>query len=412
MGVSYLKAMALPIKNEKNLEQFFINRFGRELYQTFFKSYTEKVWGTRCDEISAEWGAQRIKGLSITKAVTHALRKLFKRTPKDVGQKDVETSLIERFLYPKFGPGQMWEEVAKKVIERGGEIHTRWIVEVLETKETRITGVVARNLDTNEQRRFEGDYFFSTMPVKELVRNLEAEVPADVKAVAEGLVYRDFMTVGLLVDKLKLTDSGDGKKLISDNWIYIQEPDVKVGRLQIFNNWSPYMVADPNKVWLGLEYFCNEGDELWTQTDADAMELGKAELHKIDVIDRADVVDACVHPHAEDLSGLLRLLRQLRCAPAMDRRIPEPLSRRPQRHAQVQQPGPLDADGHDRGGQHHRRPNRQGEHLAGEHRAGLPRRKGDDAEAGACRNRTPTRHRENGRRRANWPVRRPSDAIR
>jgi protoporphyrinogen oxidase len=294
MGVSYLKAMALPIKNEKNLEQFFINRFGRELYQTFFKSYTEKVWGTRCDEISAEWGAQRIKGLSITKAVTHALKKLFKRSSKDVGQKDVETSLIERFLYPKYGPGQMWEEVAKKVIERGGEIHTRWVVEVLETNQNRITGVVARNLDTNEQRRFEGDYFFSTMPVKELVRNLEAEVPADVKAVAEGLVYRDFMTVGLLVDKLKLTDSGDGKKLISDNWIYIQEPDVKVGRLQIFNNWSPYMVADPSKVWLGLEYFCNEGDELWTQTDAEAMELGKAELHKIDVIDRADVVDACV----------------------------------------------------------------------------------------------------------------------
>src|SRR5262245_14673734 len=146
MGLSYLKAMALPIRNEKNLEEFFINRFGRELYQTFFKSYTEKVWGTRCQEISAEWGAQRIKGLSITKAITHALRKLFKRTPKDVGQKDVETSLIERFLYPKFGPGQMWEEVAKRVLAKGGEIHTRWVVEVLETNGTRVTGVVARNL--------------------------------------------------------------------------------------------------------------------------------------------------------------------------------------------------------------------------------------------------------------------------
>jgi len=294
MGLSYLKAMALPIKNEKNLEEFFINRFGRELYQTFFKSYTEKVWGTRCQEISAEWGAQRIKGLSITKAITHALRKLFKRTPKDVGQKDVETSLIERFLYPKFGPGQMWEEVAKRVVAKGGEVHTRWVVEVLETNGKRIAGVVATNRDTGEQRRFAGDYFFSTMPVKELVRNLETDVPPEVRQVAEGLVYRDFMTVGLLVEKLKLTEGDDSKKLISDNWIYIQEPDVKVGRLQIFNNWSPYMVADPSKVWLGLEYFCNEGDELWSQTDVQAIELGKAELHKIDVIDRADVTDAVV----------------------------------------------------------------------------------------------------------------------
>jgi protoporphyrinogen oxidase len=294
MGISYLKAMAFPIRNEKNLEQFFINRFGGELYRTFFKSYTEKVWGTRCDEISAEWGAQRIKGLSITKAVTHAFKKVFGRSSNGVGQKDVETSLIERFLYPKFGPGQMWEEVAKRVIDRGGEIHTRWIVEVLETNDRRVTGVVARNLETGEQRRFDGDYFFSTMRMKELVRNIEADVPADVREVAEGLVYRDFMTVGLLVDKLKLKEGDDGKKLISDNWIYIQEPDVKVGRLQIFNNWSPYMVADPNKVWLGLEYFCNEGDDLWALSDADAVKLGREELHKIDVIDQADVIDATV----------------------------------------------------------------------------------------------------------------------
>jgi protoporphyrinogen oxidase len=294
MGVSYVKATAFPIRNEKNLEQFFINRFGSELYKTFFKSYTEKVWGTRCDQISAEWGAQRIKGLSITKAVTHALKKIFKRTSKGVDQKDVETSLIERFLYPKYGPGQMWEEVAKKVVAKGGEIHTRWIVEVIETSSKKVTGVVARNLDTGEQRQFKGDYFFSTMPMKELVRNIEADVPADVREVAEGLIYRDFMTIGLLVDKLKLSDSKDGKKLVSDNWIYIQEPDVKVGRLQIFNNWSPYMVSDPNKVWLGLEYFCNEGDELWTSSDADAIELGKTELDKIEIIDRKDVTDAMV----------------------------------------------------------------------------------------------------------------------
>jgi protoporphyrinogen oxidase len=295
IGVSYLRAMMFPIRKVENLEQFFINRFGRELYLTFFKSYTEKVWGVPCDKISAEWGAQRIKGLSIRKAIAHFLKQSGKAG--DIAQKGTETSLIEQFLYPKLGPGQMWEKIAKRVQEMGGEVITNFNITSVEVKDGQVVAVGGHASDGTE-RRFVGDYFFSTTSVKELVQAMVdggSEVPENVREVAEKLEYRDFIAVGLLVDKLKVREPG-GKhgQLVSDNWIYIQEPDVLIGRLQVFNNWSPFLVADRSKVWLGAEYFCYEGDELWTRPDDSMAKLAADELAKIDIIERQDVRDAVV----------------------------------------------------------------------------------------------------------------------
>jgi len=295
IGTSYMWSVLFPIKNEQNLEQFFMNRFGRELYLTFFKSYTEKVWGVPCNEISAAWGAQRIKGLSIIKTLQHLFKQVVKKknkTEADLSQKDVETSLIEQFMYPKHGPGQMWEEVAEKIKERGGQIHTSWLVKRILTQGDRVTGVEAQNTKTGEKRTFEGDYFFSTMPIRDLINAFDVKAPAHIQAISDGLVYRDFITVGLLLNKLKIKEA-DGSP-IQDNWIYIQEPDVQVGRLQIFNNWSPYLVADPSKVWVGLEYFCYDTDAIWKLTNEEMIELAKHELEKIGIIDAADVIDATV----------------------------------------------------------------------------------------------------------------------
>jgi protoporphyrinogen oxidase len=293
IGLSYLRSALFPIKPVKNLEEFFINRFGRELYLTFFKSYTEKVWGVPCNQIRAEWGAQRIKGLSIRKAIAHFLRQTT-RKKESIGQKGTETSLIDQFLYPKFGPGQMWEEVARKIIAAGGEIITEFDVTGVETRAGSVAAV--NGIDAQGQpRRFIGDYFFSTTSVKELVRGMGESVPPAIREVAEGLQYRDFIAVGLLLNQLKLRDPGAPLgRLISDNWIYIQEPDVLVGRLQIFNNWSPYLVSDPTKVWLGAEYFCLEGDELWRKSDGEMAQFAIDELEKIAVIDRVDVLDSTV----------------------------------------------------------------------------------------------------------------------
>jgi protoporphyrinogen oxidase len=295
IAFSYARSALFPIRRETNLEEFFINRFGRELYKTFFQSYTEKVWGLRCDQISAEWGAQRIKGLSVLRALAHAVRSLLRRRSTGVEQKEVETSLIERFLYPKYGPGQLWEEAARRIQDMGGEILLEHDVVQIHRRGGEICAVTARNVRTGEERVFTGDVFFSTMPIKDLMRAMHPAVDDDLLEISDGLVYRDFITVGLLVNKLKVKDGAErGRALIRDNWIYIQEPDVQVGRLQIFNNWSPYMVADKSKVWLGLEYFCNEGDALWSKTDEELIELGKRELEQIDILEAADVVDATV----------------------------------------------------------------------------------------------------------------------
>jgi len=287
---SYLKIRLLPIKEEKSLEDFFINRFGKELYLTFFKDYTEKVWGVPCTEIKPEWGAQRIKGLSITAAIIHAIKSIFSRN-LSLSQKNIQTSLIERFMYPKFGPGQLWEEVLKKIKEKGGEIYYNHKIFEIKSEKEKITEVLIKDEKTGEIKSQKGDYFFSTMPVKDLINGWKGDVPNKVIDVAEGLVYRDFMTVGLLLKKLKINK---GSNIIPDTWIYVQERDVKIGRIQVFNNWSPYLVKDKNHIWLGLEYFCNEGDELWSKTDKEFSEFAINELISIGFIDKEDVIDSIV----------------------------------------------------------------------------------------------------------------------
>ncbi len=292
IGFSYLWNTIFPPKKVENLEEFFISRFGRELYLTFFKSYTEKVWGVPCNEISAEWGAQRIKGLSVKKAILHFLTSS-KKKDGDLSQKKMETSLIEQFFYPKLGPGQMWEEVARKIVEHGGEIITGFDVTGVEVEGNRVVAVTGD--DGRGDVKHTGDYLFSTTSIQELVRALRTEVPASVREVSEGLQYRDFITVGLLVKDLKIKEpSSDGAKSVSDNWIYIQEPDVLAGRLQIFNNWSPHLVADPTKVWIGVEYFCQVGDELWQCSDEQMGQLAIEELARINIIDAAAVLDFTV----------------------------------------------------------------------------------------------------------------------
>lgn len=297
IGISYLWIKLFPIKHEKSLEDFFINRFGNELYLTFFKDYTEKVWGVPCSQIKPEWGAQRIKGLSITKAVTHALKKLLKPPTKSISQKDTETSLIEQFLYPKLGPGQMWEEVARIVKSKGGEIHTGKKVIGLSYEGEKIVSIKTKCEKTGEEGNISGDYFFSTLAIKDLIRAFDKGVPAQVKEVSEGLQYRDFITVGLLLKELKIKNETTTKtvnNVVPDNWIYIQERDVKIGRLQIFNNWSPYMVKDLDTVWIGLEYFCNVGDELWNKEDKEFVEFAIDELVKIGIIEKRNVLDSTI----------------------------------------------------------------------------------------------------------------------
>lgn len=294
IGLSYIGSRLFPIREERSLEDFFINRFGGELYRTFFRDYTEKVWGVPCDRIKPEWGAQRVKGLSVSKALVHAARSMLAK-PAGLEQRKTETSLIEQFMYPKLGPGQMWEAVAAKVVEAGGEIHLRHTVTGLISEGERITGVLARNGRAGGLLKgWRGNYFFSTMPVRDLMRAMGEIVPPEVKAIAEGLSYRDFITVGLLLKELKIKNGTHFKTvndIIPDNWIYVQESDVKLGRIQIFNNWSPYLVRDPDTVWIGLEYFCNRGDALWRRTDREMADLAVAELVKIGMIEREHVLD-------------------------------------------------------------------------------------------------------------------------
>jgi protoporphyrinogen oxidase len=282
IGLSYGHAQLKPRSPEETLEDFLINRFGIRLYRTFFKDYTEKVWGVPCAEISAEWGAQRIKGLSIAKAVAHALTSPL-RYAADTAQKGTETSLIERFLYPKFGPGQMWEEVARRVTALGGAIHMRQRVVAIQRAADRIVAVDVLDEASGAVRRIPCDYFLSTMPVKDLIAMLRPE-DSRIAHIAAALPYRSFMTAGLLLRGMR------GRPTPPDNWIYIQEPDVLIGRLQVFNNWSPALVADPSTVWLGLEYFCDQGDELWTMEDDKFLDFAAGELEKIGLIERKDVI--------------------------------------------------------------------------------------------------------------------------
>ncbi len=297
IGFSYTKARMFPIKNEQSLEDFFMNRFGKELYLTFFKDYTEKVWGIGCHEISAEWGSQRIKELNVSKALVHAIKSVFKKKEANISQKGTETSLIEKFLYPKYGPGHMWETVAEKIKMRGGEIimGEKITAAHFETQQStsKISSIVTVN-EKNESTAYTGDYFFSTMAIKDLIAGMQ-QVPEPIKAIAAGLQYRDFIIVGLLLKKLSVKDeqfNNDKTFLIKDNWIYIQEKEVKLGRLQVFNNWSPYMVKDENTVWLGLEYFCTVGDALWQKPNEEFTQFAIAELQSIGIINSDDVLDS------------------------------------------------------------------------------------------------------------------------
>ena len=296
---SYLMAQASPRKPEKSLEDFMINRFGLTLYNLFFKDYTEKVWGVPCHEIPAEWGAQRIKGVSIRKAIQHAVQTAVKKKNKtgDISQKDTETSLIEQFLYPKLGPGQLWEEVARQVKEMGGIILMQHDVVQVNTENEKVVSIEAFDKEKLETTTLKGDYFFSTMPVKELIANLEADVPANVKEIAAGLQYRDFITVGILLRRLASQDKKTGKwkeLQLKDTWIYIQEKEVTVGRLQLFNNWSPFLVKDPETVWVGMEFFCNDTDDFWKLPDDKIATLAIRELAKIGLASATDVLDSTV----------------------------------------------------------------------------------------------------------------------
>ena len=296
IGWTYVRVRIFPVKNINSLEDYLISRFGSELYRTFFRDYTKKVWGVPCTEIPADWGAQRIKELSVSRAIVHAVKSLFKKE-KTIEQKDIHTSLIEQFMYPKLGSGQMWETVARIVEEKGGIIIRN--SEVIEFNIS-LNKVLELSYIDNAIRHkctVQGDYFISTMPVADLINAMGNNVPPIVKTVSNGLQYRDFITVGLLLNKLKIkneTRIATLNDIVPDCWIYIQEPDVKVGRLQIFNNWSPYMLADIEKVWIGLEYFCNEGDELWVKKDDEFIQFAIDELHSIGIIDKDEIIDSTI----------------------------------------------------------------------------------------------------------------------
>lgn len=298
IGFSYLKARVIRHKTPVTLEDFLISNFGRTLYRTFFKDYTEKVWGVPCNKIPAAWGKQRIKDLSLTKTLLHALRKRLTLKGDDtIQQKSTSTSLIEKFLYPSLGPGQLWEEVAARIISKGGEIHRQHTVNELQFDETgkQLKAITALNTQTNFPISFEGDYFISTMPVQDLVKAMQqgTTIPKEVRTTADGLEYRDFVIIGILLKKQDFKNpEGNGELL--DNWIYVQDKDVAIGRIQFFNNWSPFMVTDKNTIWLGLEYFCSKGDALWNLSDTDFTALGIKELIKIGFIQNKAVLDTTI----------------------------------------------------------------------------------------------------------------------
>jgi protoporphyrinogen oxidase len=292
--LSFFYIRIFPRKPEKNLEDFIINKFGTTLYHLFFKSYTEKVWGIPPDKISAEWGAQRIKGVSLSKALQEAIKTLRnkKKNKSDISQKQTETSLIEQFLYPKYGPGSLWEEVARQIEEKGGKIYLHQDVREILWEAGKITSVVTVNSQTEQMSTWDGDLFFSTMPVQELISDLGESVPGNVRAVAAGLQYRDFINVGILLRQLS---TKDGKKIeLKDNWIYIQERDVKVGRLMIYNNWGGGMIKDPDTTWIGMEYFCNKTDDLWAESDEKIQQIAIRELEKMELAKADDVLDSTV----------------------------------------------------------------------------------------------------------------------
>lgn len=289
-GFGYLSSSIFKRK-ENSLEDFYINRFGKPLYEMFFEDYTQKLWGIHPSQIAPDWGAQRVKGLSLLNVLKNCFLKPFIKKEK------VETSLIEEFLYPKKGPGQFYEAIAGKIVSMGGQILYEHKVIGFEFENNVISKIKTLNKFGNIEY-FICDAVFSSMPIKDLVLAFETNVPSEVIDIATNLPYRDFMTAGLLVNKLTIKNTSKYKtvsNIIPDCWIYIQERNVKIGRLQIYNNWSPYLVKDlEHTVWLGLEYFCSEGDALWTMSNENFIELAKSELAKIGIIKAEDVIDSTV----------------------------------------------------------------------------------------------------------------------
>ena len=284
-GFSYLAAMLHKLP-EDNLENFYINRFGRKLYSMFFEYYTENLWGRHPSEIDASWGAQRVKGLSIAAVLKDIFGKIFKKK-----NRKVETSLIEEFKYPKLGPGQLWDVTADEVRKLGGTILTNAKVVGLKKDGNHLSAVTYEQ--NGETKTMEGDIVISSMPVRDLVGGMN-DVPADPARIAKGLPYRDYMTLGVLVPRLKLKNLTKLKtvsNIVPDCWVYVQDRTVKLGRFQIYNNWSPYMIADlENTVWVGLEYFVNEGDEYWNMTEEEFAKLGVSEMVTLGLIESADLV--------------------------------------------------------------------------------------------------------------------------
>ncbi len=279
-GFSYLGSM-ISKREETSLENFYINRFGKELYSMFFEGYTEKLWGRHPRDISADWGAQRVKGLSILALVKNLL-----------GKGEKETSLIEEFQYPKFGPGQLWEAAAEEFVSRGGEIIFGARAVGVKTDKNRVKEI--EYIKDSKKTSISGDEFVSSMPIKDLIEGFDA-CPQEVLEVAKDLPYRDFVTIGLLLPRLAIKNKTKLKTvndIVPDCWIYVQDKGVKLGRVQIFNNWSPYMVKDfENTVFVGLEYFCNEGDEFWNSTDEQLKERAEKELQKIGIIENEKILD-------------------------------------------------------------------------------------------------------------------------
>jgi len=276
--LSYIKSKFFPIHPEKSFQDWVTNRFGSRLFLIFFKTYTEKVWGMPCHEISADWAAQRIKGLSLSTAIWNAIK------PQRGGGSSVVKTLIDKFEYPRLGPGMMWEKTRDDIRAAGGEVTLGIEVTAIERKGNRVTGVVTRRL-TGEVSRITGDDFIVSLPLRECVLAFDPPLSEAAQAAAKRLSYRDFLTVALMVKRLDL---------FPDNWIYVHDPSVKLGRVQNFNNWSPELVENPGVTCLGLEYFCFEGDGLWTMSDADLIELGKKEMSQLGLARPEEIIDGCV----------------------------------------------------------------------------------------------------------------------
>jgi protoporphyrinogen oxidase len=277
---SYVKARLQPIRPEKSFEDWVVNRFGRMLFEIFFKTYTEKVWGMPTSEISADWAAQRIKGLSLFRAVWSALMP----AGRSKGKGEVIKTLIDSFQYPRLGPGQMWEAARDRVNRSGGSVHMDRRVLRVEHDGSAVTAFVAKDAN-GRSTRYTGKNFLSTLPIRNLIRAMSPAAPQEVRDAADALKYRDFLTVVLIVDS---------PKTFPDTWIYIHEPDVRLGRVQNFKNWSPDLVPDQSKSSLGLEYFCFEGDDLWSMSDADLIALGRKEIDAIGLVKADQVIDGCV----------------------------------------------------------------------------------------------------------------------